>query len=70
MKLDESNAEYDRECDEIDELEKSGRIFVIAPSVPVTVGRVEGDMEKLGDLYWRGYNDATRSLFSLNKHLK
>ncbi|MBQ6406553.1 MAG: patatin family protein [Butyrivibrio sp.] len=70
LKLDESNADYDQQCDEIDELEKQGRLFVIAPSEPVTVGRVEGDMNKLGDLYWLGYNDATRNLFSLNKYLK
>ncbi len=70
LKLDESNAEYDRQCDEIDELEKKGRIFVIAPSEQVTVGRVEGDMDKLGDLYWLGYNDTKKNLFALNKYLK
>ena len=70
QKLDESNAMYDSQCDEIDELEKQGRIFVIAPSERVTVGRVEGDLDKLADLYWLGYNDATRNLFSLNKYLK
>ncbi len=70
LKLDESNADYDRQCDDIDELEKNGRIFVIAPSEPVTVGRIEGDMDKLGELYWLGFNDATRNLFSLNMYLK
>lgn len=70
LSLDESDARYNRECDEIDVLEKEGRVFVIAPSEPVTVGRVEGDMDKLGDLYWLGYNDTNRNLFSLNKYLK
>ena len=51
-------------------LEKDGRIFVIAPSEPVTVKRVEGDMDKLGNLYWLGYNDAKRNLFALTKYLK
>ena len=54
----------------IDQLEKDGRIFVIAPSEPVTVKRVEGDMDKLGNLYWLGYNDAKRNLFALTKYLK
>ena len=70
LKLDESDVEYNRECDEIDELEKEGRIFVIAPSEPVTVGRVESDLDKLGELYWLGYDDAQKSLFALNKYLK
>ncbi len=69
-KLMTMNADYNRECDEIDRLEQEGRIFVIAPSEHVTVKRVEGDMDKLGDLYWLGYNDAKKNLFALNKYLK
>ena len=68
-KLENMNSDYNKECDEIDQLEKEGRIFVIAPSEHVTVKRVEGNMDKLGDLYWLGYEDAKRQLFSLNKYL-
>ncbi|MBQ3796390.1 MAG: patatin family protein [Butyrivibrio sp.] len=68
-KLESMNSDYNKECDEIDQLEKEGRIFVIAPSEHVTVKRVEGNMDKLGDLYWLGYEDAKRQLFSLNKYL-
>ena len=68
-KLENMNFDYNKECDEIDQLEKEGRIFVIAPSEHVTVKRVEGNMDKLGDLYWLGYEDAKRQLFSLNKYL-
>lgn len=68
-KLESMNSDYNKECDEIDRLEKEGRIFVIAPSEHVTVKRVEGNMDKLGDLYWLGYEDAKRQLFSLNKYL-
>lgn len=35
-----------------------GGTFVIAPSKKVTVTRLESDVEKLGDLYWMGYNDT------------
>ena len=68
-KLENMNFDYNKECDQIDQLEKEGRIFVIAPSEHVTVKRVEGNMDKLGDLYWLGYEDAKRQLFSLNKYL-
>ena len=42
---------------------------MIAPSQKVTVGRLEGDMNKLGDLYWLGYNDALSRLDSLRNYL-
>ncbi len=64
-----SDISYNEECDEIDKLEEDGRIFVIAPSEPVNVKRVEGNLNKLADLYWLGYRDATNNLFKLNKYL-
>ena len=42
---------------------------MIAPSQKVTVGRLERDMNKLGDLYWLGYNDALSRLDSLRSYL-
>lgn len=66
---DSSTANYNRQCDEIDELFKEGRIFVIAPSEHVTVSRVEGDMEKLGHLYWLGYRDALAQMEALKEYL-
>ena len=61
---------YNRECAELEALEDSGRIAVIAPSQPVTVGRLEPDMEKLGALYYLGYNDARAALPALQSYLK
>ena len=69
-KLMAMGTDYNKECDEIDRLEQEGRIFVIAPSEHVTVKRVESNMNKLGHLYWLGYNDAKNSLFALNKYLR
>lgn len=68
-KLKTSPARSNRECDQMDRLEAEGRIFVIAPSEPVTVGRVESDMEKLGALYWLGYHDAEWALPKLQNYL-
>ena len=54
----------------MDRLSEEGRIFVIEPSEPVNVARVEGDMEKLGALYWLGYHDAEEKLEALKDYLK
>ena len=30
---------------------------------------LEGDMEKLGDLYWLGYNDANQNIDKIKEYL-
>ena len=60
---------YNKECDAVAELEKSGRAYVIAPKEPVTVRRMESDMEKLGALYWQGYKDAEEQLEAIRTYL-
>ena len=67
--VDASNANYNRQCDEIDELEAQGRIFVLAPGRKVTVSRVEGNLEKLGALYWEGYEEAMGQMEDLRAYL-
>ena len=67
--LDESAVRYNEQCDEMDRLSKEGRIFMIEPSECVTVSRLESDMEKLGKLYWLGYNDGLKTLESLKNYL-
>lgn len=49
---------YNQLVRHIDELERYGRILVLAPGNPVDIQRFEGDMEKLGALYWEGYDEA------------
>lgn len=68
--LEKSDEEYNWECDQVAKLEETGRAFVIAPSQPVTVGRLEPDMEKLGSLYWLGYEDAYREMDRLRAYLE
>ncbi len=68
--LESMNEDYNRQCDELIQLEKEGRIFVIAPSIPIHVGRVESDMEKLGALYYQGYIDGLNSIQDLKKYLE
>lgn len=69
-KLLESNDFYNYECDEMERLAKEGRIYMIAPSGPVEVSRLEGDMEKLGELYYMGYNDGKKQINAIKKYLE
>ena len=64
-----SDFEYNRQCDELEELEAQGRLKVIYPSQPVEVGRLEKDMEKLGALYHLGYDDTTALIPELREYL-
>ena len=43
--------------------------MIVQPSEPVTIRRVEGNMEKLGTLYWLGYNDGLKTLESGRSYL-
>ena len=52
--LEEMDANYNRQCEALEILQEQKRVYVIAPSQPVTVGRLEPDLEKLGSLYWMG----------------
>lgn len=68
--LGQSNDNYNRQCEEILDLKGQGKVFVISPSVPITVSRVERDMEKLGKLYNLGYDDTIRNLWTLHDYLE
>ncbi|WP_283680386.1 patatin family protein [Lentilactobacillus sp. Marseille-Q4993] len=61
---------YNRQCDRLDWLVKSGQVFRISPSKHVTVGRLEPNLSKLEQLYWAGYEDAQNQLANLNDYLK
>lgn len=60
---------YNRQCDELEALEASGRMFVLTPSEPIEVGRMEGNVEKLAHLYWLGYRDMEARLPELMAYL-
>ena len=67
--LDRSEEDYNKQCEDIEALEAAGRIFVIYPSQPVKVTRIESDMEKLGELYELGRNDMIAQLDALKAYL-
>lgn len=68
-KLSFSDIAYNRECEKIVRLQKEGRLLQFAPSRPVTVTRLEKDMEKLGELYWLGFHDCMDHLEEIRSYL-
>ena len=60
---------YNSLCDELDKYESKKSIFVIAPSKPINIKMLEGDLVKLRELYNLGYNDAKNSLAELKEYL-
>ena len=67
--LARSNADYNRACDELDRLSAEGRVFTIAPSINMHIGRMEKDLEKLGEWYWLGYRDGLARMDALREYL-
>ena len=67
--LAQANEDFNRTVDLLEKKAASGEVFLIAPSEPVTVKRFDGDMEKLGHLYWLGYRDMERQFGSLMQYL-
>ncbi len=63
------NREYNRQCEETEKLAEEGRIFILAPSRPITISRIEKDLEKLADLYWLGVRDAIDHLDEIKAYL-
>lgn len=56
---------YNETLDYVEAEEAAGNIFVIQPSAPLEVGRIEKDVAKLEKLYWQGYEDAKESFSQL-----
>ena len=67
--MEKTNKKFNDMVEMLEKKHKDKEVFVIAPSKKVTVSRFEGNMDKLGDLYWLGYNDAKNSLKDLKEYL-
>ena len=62
--------QYDTACDELEELQRQGRILMICPSGSIGTSTLEGDMERLGALYLLGRRDAEVMLPEIRKYLE
>ena len=68
--MENVNEEFNQTVDLLEKQAENGEIFLIAPSKPVEVTRFDGDMDKLGDLYWLGWNDMAARMDELKRFLK
>ena len=64
------NERYNAQCEELIELHKSGRIYMISPSKPLNVGRLESDLNKLAETYYLGFNDFKEKLNDVRAYLE
>lgn len=60
---------YNRQADQLEALERAGKVFVIAPEEPVTVKRLEGDTAKLAELHATGQHEAADALLAMRTYL-
>ncbi|MDU1890557.1 MAG: patatin family protein [Dysgonomonas sp.] len=63
--LGNRNSLYNNQLDLVDQLEEKGEVFVIRPLKPITVDRIEKDINKLTDLYEEGY-ECGKAINTLN----
>ena len=69
-KLNTMPERYNKLQDEIIDLEKQGKIFIIRPEKEVTVSRLEKDKEKLENLYKEGIAETEKNLDALKEYLE
>lgn len=57
-KLENRHLRYNETLDQIEKLKALGKVVVIQPQQPVTIGRIEKNRDKLTALYLQGVNDG------------
>lgn len=67
--LAERHEHYNRQTEAVYREEAAGNAFVLQPSAPVTIGRIERDRQALEALYRQGYQDAERQAAALKVFL-
>ena len=55
--------------EKLTELEKEGKVFVIRPSAPIEIGRLEKDPQKLQEVYDLGVRDCENIMPKLSEYL-
>lgn len=56
--MENRHLRYNETLDQLKQMEKENKVFIIQPSRPVTISRLEKNMDKLKALYQAGYDDA------------
>lgn len=61
---------YNNTLEQLDKLEKEGRVFIIRPKSPIPVSRIENNSQKLDALYQVGYDEMLYQFTALLEWLK
>lgn len=67
--LKERHIVYNRELDYIDQREKEGKLFVIAPPHELKIGKTEHDTERMDEVYQIGQQTMKEHISELNQFL-
>ncbi|MBQ4148367.1 MAG: patatin family protein [Clostridium sp.] len=62
-------ARYNRSLEKLEKEADAGKIFLMQPSVPIQVGRTEGDPQKLQETYDLGRFDAEQRIEEMKRFL-
>ena len=60
---------YNKSVELLKQWENEGKVFVIRPSKPIEICRIETNPDKLQEVYDLGLKDATESLLELQKYI-
>ncbi len=69
QRLKDRHTAYNSAVEKLQQLESAGTVFVIRPSQPIHMKRMESDPDKLQAVYDLGRSDALASLSALKKYL-
>ena len=67
--MEERHIHYNRTLNKLKKLEQEGSVFIIRPSKPVTISRLEKNLDKLYELYQEGYQDAQNQYDNMMKFI-
>jgi len=67
--LENRHIVYNKTLDQIEQLEREGKVFVIRPSKPIACAMIEKDPNHLQEIYDIGRRDALHYLEDLKKYL-
>lgn len=69
-KINNRYLNYNETLDFIEKEEEKGNLFVIRPSAPLKISRIEKDKEILTEVYEIGYREATKVMGDLKEFLR
>lgn len=67
--MENRHVRYNETLDQLKQWEANNEVFIIQPSQPVTISRIEKNMDKLRALYQEGYDDAKKRYPAMLEYL-